>query len=342
MQKKQFSTEYISFLCSEIRLILKAGISLGEAFSIMAEEEDDKETAEVLAGIGERIDYGDPLQEIFLDTGRFPKHMTDMVAMGYQTGYLEEVFGQLAAYYDRETRLSASIRSAVAYPAVLLAMMLCVILILIVKVLPVFKSVFDQLGGSMSGLAAVLMNAGVFLSNHIAGVLVVIAVLIAGFAALVVSSRRQGKMTVFMSNRLQKMTGAARFASAMSMAVSSGLSVDEAFEMAEEMDFDRETSAGIKKARQAMEEGQNFAEAMHVTDLFSNVHDRMITLGYKSGSIDSVLQEVSDSMDRTVNDELDALVGKIEPTLVIILSVVTGVILLSVMLPLMGIMSVIG
>jgi type IV pilus assembly protein PilC len=68
----------------------------------------------------------------------------------------------------------------------------------------------------------------------------------------------------------------------------------------------------------------------------------MIALAYKSGNIDSVLEEIAERMDSTVNDELDALVGMIEPTMVIILSLITGAILLSVMLPLMGIMNAIG
>lgn len=342
MKKRQFSTEYISFLCAQIRLILKAGISLDEAFAMMASEETDRETKAALEEISNRIDLGDPLEDVLRESGRFPKHVSDMVAMGYSTGYLEEVFGQLAKYYDRETRLKASVRSAVTYPAVLLVMMVCVILILIVKVLPVFKSVFDQLGGSMSGLATGLMNVGVFLGNHVAAVVVVLVVLAAGFAALVVRSRKEGRMTVFMTGRLQRMAGAARFAAAMSMAVSSGLSLDEGVSMAAEMDFDKNTKAAILKARESMEQGLTFAETMKETGLFSSIYNRMIALGYQSGSIDTVLSEVSERMDQSVNDELDSMVAKIEPTMVIILSVITGAILLSVMLPLMGIMNVIG
>jgi type IV pilus assembly protein PilC len=342
MKKRQFSTEYISFLCAEIRLILKAGISLDEAFSMMAAEESNRETKKILEEISERIAMGDPLQDVFVETGRFPKHMTDMISMGYATGYLEEVFAQLAKYYDRETRLRENIKSAVTYPAVLMIMMVCVILILIIKVLPVFKSVFDQLGGSMSGLATVLMNIGVFLGNHVPAVLAVIVIIAAVFAAMVFKSRKKGNMTVFMTPRLQHMAGAARFAAALSMAASSGLSLDEAVNMAAEMDFDKVTKAAIVKAKASMEEGQSFAETMRETGLFSNTYNRMIALAYKSGNIDSVLEEIAERMDSTVNDELDALVGMIEPTMVIILSLITGAILLSVMLPLMGIMNAIG
>ena len=341
-KERHFSAEYISFLCSEIRLIVKSGIPLEEAFSIMAEEESDRETSQILSEIAKRIGEGDSLQDVFAESGKFPAHMIDMIEMGYSTGYLEEVFAQLAKYYDREARLRDSIRNAVMYPAVLLVMMLFVIFILIIKVLPVFKSVFDQLGGSMSGLAAALMNAGAFAGQHIIAAAAVIAVVIAACAALTVKRHREGRITVFMTDRLYRMEGSARFAAAMSMAVSSGLSIDEAVEMAVKMDFDKDTKAAILKIKESMDEGTEFADAMKESGLFSNIYNRMIGLGARSGSMDRVLEEVSERMDRAVSDELDSLVGKIEPTMVIILSVITGAILLSVMLPLMEIMNNIG
>ena len=341
-KERHFSAEYISFLCSEIRLIVKSGIPLEEAFSIMAEEESDRETSQILSETAKRIGEGDSLQDVFAGSGKFPAHMIDMIEMGYSTGYLEEVFAQLAKYYDREARLRDSIRNAVMYPAVLLVMMLFVIFILIIKVLPVFKSVFDQLGGSMSGLAAALMNAGAFAGEHIIAVAAVITVVIAACAALTVKRHREGRITVFMTDRLQRMEGSARFAAAMSMAVSSGLSIDEAVEMAVKMDFDKDTKAAILNIKESMDEGTEFADAMKESGLFSNIYNRMIGLGARSGSMDRVLEEVSERMDRAVSDELDSLVGKIEPTMVIILSVITGAILLSVMLPLMEIMNNIG
>lgn len=337
-----FLPEYLSFLCSEIRLILKSGIPLEEAFSIMSEEEQDSGTSQILSSIARRIGEGDSLQEVFEESGKFPSYMTDMITMGYSTGYLEDVFAQLAKYYDRETRLRESIRNAVAYPAVLLVMMLCVVFILIIKVLPVFKSVFDQLGGSMSEPAAALMNAGAFAENHIAAVVLFIAAVAVICTAVTIKRHREGRITVFMTDRLQRMEGSARFAAVMSMAVSSGLSIDEAVEMASEMDFDKETKCAIIKVKEAMEQGGEFSETLKESGLFSNIYNRMIGLGAKSGNMDQVLEEVSERMDQAVSDELDSLVGRIEPTMVITLSVVTGMILLSVMIPLMGIMNGIG
>ncbi|MBR5228683.1 MAG: type II secretion system F family protein [Firmicutes bacterium] len=342
MKVKQFSAEYISFLCAELRMILAGGISLDEALLMMAQEEKDNEASKVLTEIGDKIGSGHPLDEAFAQCGRFPRHMTDMIGIGYKSGRLEEVFGELSAYYDREYKLLRSIRSAVTYPAVLLAMMFCVVLILMIKILPVFKSVFDQLGSDMSAIAKALMNAGVFMGQNIVVVLVVIAVAVATLVVMAIKSKKAGRPTVFMTKKLAKKASAARFASAVSMAVSSGLSLNETFDVVASMDFDQETIVAIGKAQEQMKENYDFAEAVAASGLYSNIHTRMISMGYRSGNLDQVLAEVADIMNDDVNAELDALAGKVEPTLVVILSVIIGVILLSVMLPLMDIMSAIG
>lgn len=339
MKKQRFSAEYIAFLCSELKLTIRSGLSLNEAFAVMAEEEPDKTAAETLKIISQKLENGDSLQEAIESSQCFPKHVADMVGIGYSTGYLEEVFEQLAKYYDREARLKESARNAVAYPAVLLVMMICVAAILILKVLPVFKSVFDQLGGSMSGLTSFMMNAGLFISAHAAATAVILLILAAAFTAFAVKKHREGCATVFITKRMQRSAGSAGFAAAMSMAVSSGLSIDEAVEIASNMEFDKETSAAIVGIKSAMDEGMTFAESIAKSTMFSSAYNRMIALADRSGSMDAALSEISERMDRTLNDDIESLISKIEPALVITLSVFTGVILLSVMLPLINIMS---
>lgn len=342
MKKRRFSAEYTAFLCTELKLTVRSGISLEEAFAVMADEEPDKAAAQTLKTIAERLAEGGELQEVLIQAECFPKHVTDMIGMGYSTGYMEEVLDQLAKYYDREARLKESIRNAAAYPAVLLVMMLFVIGVLVLKVLPMFKSVFDQLGGSMSGAASWLMNAGIFVGEHAVWAAALAVIAAAGFAAFTVKKHREGCLTVFMTRRMQKNAGSAGFAAVMSMAVSSGFSIEEAAEMASKMEFDAATSAAIADIKSSLEEGKTFSETVADAGIFPNMYNRMISLADRSGDLDTVLWEISERMDRTMNDELESLISKIEPALVITLSALTGVILISVMLPLMDIMSGIG
>jgi type IV pilus assembly protein PilC len=91
-----------------------------------------------------------------------------------------------------------------------------------------------------------------------------------------------------------------------------------------------------------MESGVSFADAMSQADLFTGLHARMVSVGFKTGAVDKVMEKLADQYDEEVQTRIGSLVSMIEPTLVSILAVVVGVILLSVMLPLIGIMSAIG
>lgn len=338
-KRKQYSAEYISFLCGEIKLIIKAGISLNDAFRIMANEENDINLSEDLRIISEKLDYGESINDVLIESGRFPSYMTDMISFGYATGYMEEVFEGLETHYRTEAELRTRIRTAASYPLILSVMMLCVIGVLVVKVLPVFKNVFEQLGGEMSPLAEFLLDAGVFIGEHLWIPLAVCAAAAAGFAAAVLRSRRKGRMTVFMTGKVSRMAGAARFTSAIAMAASSGMSIEEAVDMSAAMEADSDISEQIAAIKKSIEEGNSISDAMKASGLYSDIYIRMIALGNSAGSLDTVLREISDRLNKTVNEKLDEAAGRIEPVLVIILSAVTGAVLLSVMLPLTDIMS---
>ena len=98
----------------------------------------------------------------------------------------------------------------------------------------------------------------------------------------------------------------------------------------------------IIKIRSEIENRATMAEALASTNVFSNLYTRMIAVGFKSGSVDLVMKQIADHYESATDKQLRRIVSIIEPTLVIILSLIVGVILLSVLLPLMGIMSSIG
>ena len=105
---------------------------------------------------------------------------------------------------------------------------------------------------------------------------------------------------------------------------------------------DIKTQEKISRMKQQMAQGASFAEALLETQLFSSVYARMITVGFKTGSADAVMKKIADRYEEEIDETISKLLGVLEPTLVAVLSVIVGMILLSVMLPLMGIMSSIG
>lgn len=177
--RKRVTNEEISALCLELSLLLHAGVSLGDALTLLSEEEENP----LLSGLAERVDMGAPLSEALRESGAFPAYVSGLVETGERTGRTEQALGALSRYYEERTRMGRRVRSALLYPAVLLGLMLVVIGVLLVKVLPIFDEVYASLGSGLSGAAGGLLALGRWLEGAMPLLWAVLAVL-AALAAL--------------------------------------------------------------------------------------------------------------------------------------------------------------
>ena len=139
--------------------------------------------------------------------------------------------------------------------------------------------------------------------------------------------------------KLNDKLSASRVASVLSMMLSGGFHTGEALEMTSAVLDDREAASKVKAIRDSLEAGNTFADAVTGAELFDDLHNRMVAMGSATGREDQVLGKLADLYEEQVEDGITRLVAIIEPTLVALLSVVIGAVLLSVMLPMAGILS---
>ena len=107
-----------------------------------------------------------PVSQAVTDSGFFPNSMAAYIKTGEQTGCLDEILDSLSGHYEQEQETSGQIRSAVTYPLLMLVMMGIVIIVLLVKVLPIFRQVFQQMGMEMNGFSSRLLNAGNIITRY--------------------------------------------------------------------------------------------------------------------------------------------------------------------------------
>jgi len=245
-------------------------------------------------------------------------------------------------------QLSEQIRSALLYPMILMTMMLAIIVVLLIKVLPIFNQVYEQLGGTMTATAKVLLQAGTVLGNSmpvlcaILGVIVMFAIIV-GCSSRVRSGLFDLYRKVFGDFGLARKMGQSRFASAMSMGMLSGLHTEEAFRMAMMFhDSAKRAKKRYKKCLEMLEAGEPVASCFRENKILEVAYCRILDLGAKSGTSDTAMEEIARRMDDQVQREIERKVGRIEPTLVVVTSLLVGIILIAVMLPLINIMSSIG
>ena len=128
----------------------------------------------------------------------------------------------------------------------------------------------------------------------------------------------------------------------MSLTLSSGMRIYTAIDLVNELVEHKKVSDQIDTLKALIIEGNNFSEALNKAGIFSKLYSRMIFIGVKSGNVDVVLDKIASLYEEETDRRLNNFISIIEPTLVISLSVIVGLILLSVILPLLGIMSGLG
>ena len=346
-EQRPLSSNELSTFCAQISMILQAGISLQEGVSILMEDAAGQEGQAVYHAILSHLELGAPLHAALKETGCFPHYLVHMTEIGERSGKLEQVMHSLGAYYKREQAVASSIRSAVSYPLIMIGMMLLVIAVLIIKVLPIFDSVFAQLGGEMSPLSKALMSLGVAVGSYSWVFAALFALAAIGFFALRQSASLRAKLERLASRMpltkgLYAKIASGRFASAMSLMLSSGLDMDESLDMVYRLIDNEYLRHKLTLCRDFIAQGASLPEALSRAEIFSGIYARMVSVGFKTGAGDSVMQDLAERYEQETDAQIGKLISVLEPTLVAILSIVVGMILLSVMLPLLGIMSSIG
>lgn len=145
-----------------------------------------------------------------------------------------------------------------------------------------------------------------------------------------------------MTSKFVRKTAQYRLAFGMSMSLRSGLDPEQSLEMMIELVEEPDIAARISDCIMRMKNGSFFEEAIVQEDIFDGMHNRMIRIGQRTGSLDQVMEEIAQQCSEEASENIWNKISVIEPTVVILLAVIVGLILLSVMLPLMSIMSEMG
>lgn len=334
----------VQAFCSQMAMILKSGISSTEGISIMLDDAQNKEEQEFLRQTLDTLNMTGSLYEALRTTGACPDYFLFMIQIGEQTGTLDDVMSSLSDYYAKEASLAQTIRTAVSYPLVMILMMIAVILVLITKVMPVFNQVFHQLGSDMTGISRGFLNMGVFLNQHAVSFAVILIALLALFFFLFRTTPGQKKLRAFASHfgrmhTLAEQIDARRFADGMALTLGSGLSPIDSLHLSLQLVSEADFLTRLKACEEDVSSGADLCDALQKQHIFPGLYARMASIGAKTGAMDEVMKKIANCYEEEIDEQIDGLIAAIEPTLVIILSIIVGIILLSVMLPLVSIMS---
>lgn len=346
-KRKTLNQEEVSSFCSQLSLLLPAGITPYEAITLICEDTPDARGKDILEQLTASLKEGLSFYEALQNTSLFPEYVLAMVLLGEESGNLDIIIQKLADYYEQQCSITASIKNAIRYPIVMICFMLIILVVLLTKLLPIFNLLFLQLGSELTGVAAQLMAIGSLIKSF-SGFLILLTILFAITFIILsyVPTLRRRWVHFIHTNRLTRNffldIAYARFASAMSMTTASGMDLFRSLSLAKMLVGNEIAAQKIDQCAEAISSGDYLYEAMKKAGIFHSTHLRMLQLGQRSGETDAVLAKISAYYENEALTRLQRMLGAIEPTLVIFFSLLVGLILLSVMMPLIGIMSSIG
>lgn len=349
MANKQLESLAISVFCENMAMMLGAGIGAEEAAGLLGEDSTQGSFHDAAKSVQKfLLLQGGTLSEAVAQSGYFPAYVSDMIRVGESAGRIEQTLRSLAGYYASRSRLETKLKSAVLYPLVLLVLMAAILGVLLAKVLPVFAGVYTSLAGDLTSSSYGYIRVAYGIGWLALAVTVLVALVL--IAATVASRTSKGLDTLKrMAEHLPVLSGIAQqlslanFTEVLMIYVASGVDVDSAMEAAGKM-VDNETVAQKVDAchRQMKEKGVGLATAVYEQKLFEPLYGRMLVSGARSGSLEPVLERLTDLFSQDARMRIDRAVDRVEPFMSAFLTVTVGIALISTMLPLIGILGSIG
>lgn len=347
MGRKKLDSLGVSAFCESMARMLQSGIQTDEAVALLCQGREKGGLLEQgLLIVKAGTEQGKSLSDAMAEAECFPEYAIRMVSAGESAGRLEEILFGLADYYADQKILAEKLRNAVIYPAAMLVLVIAVLAAMLTMVLPAFTDVYNSLTGSLTASAYGYVRWAYGLCwAALAVMLFLAAALLLGMICWNGKSRRRvegvlGKIPLCAS--ILSGMGMFRFTSALSAYLASGEMQDIAVGESRKMVSYKPLEEKLGRCVGRMEEGHSFAQAAYEEELFEPVYGRMLLAGERSGSLESVLGRLKDLLEESCFGKVDRLVGIVDPALSGILMLTVGLSLLSVMLPLIGMMNAIG
>jgi type IV pilus assembly protein PilC len=334
----------LSVFFSNLKLIYRSGISLDDGLEILQSNTDDDELKAQIMRLREAATGGAPLHLALKTMGGVPEYALALTAIAVETGRMDATMESLEVFYEKRDALNQSIRSALVYPLSMMCMVFLVVMVLLTQAMPVFEQVFAQLGFTMTGLAGFLLNLGEAFSRYtmwICGVLLVLVVF--GLLMKLTPGGRRMSKNLFdnspLTRRLSKELSVQRFSLAMSTMLSCGIDWNMALEMAKPLMANNKTAENVGAIHDEMLKGTSFQAALEKSGLFPGSAMTLLSMGIQTGTDADAFKMIGESIASGTEQRMERLVSAIEPTMVCIMCILVGMVLMSVMLPILGVLT---
>lgn len=338
-------TSEITTFCRQFSIMITSGISIVDSVAILKQQSYSSYLKSVLDFVHEDINSGMLLSEAMKKhPNAFPDFFRNMVYVGEMSGSLDSVLSSIADYYESDAKIKSQVKSALAYPIMLVGMLFAVMILLVVFVIPTFIETLGAMDVPMPALTLALDSASKFIIGNWQILFLIVLAIVVGF--LVMRETEKGKFLLDafkvkcpVIKRIQIALLASRFARSFSLLLASGMDVLEALEVVNRILGNKYIEQEFGKVVDDVRQGKSLTESLNSHELFPDMLKQMVAVGEKTGSLDSVLTRCCSYFDEQVAATLTSVTGIIQPVILGCLGGVIGMTFYAVYSPMLSIMT---
>ena len=330
----------ITLFTRQLATMMKAGVPLLQAFDIVAKGTDNGAVAKLFTDIKADVETGTALSQAFR---KYPLYFDNLfcnlVGAGEQAGILDDLLDRLAMYKEKMEAIKAKIKSALFYPTAVMVVAFIVVAVIMLFVVPAFKSVFESFGADLPAPTLFVMAlSDYFVQNWY----IIFGGIGLGIYFFLQAWKRSPKMQMFMDRLFLKLpifgpvirkATIARWLRTLSTMFAAGVPLGEALDSVGGAAGNIVYLQATKKIQQEVSTGTSLTVAMNNANVFPNMVLQMASIGEESGSLDSMLGKSADVYEREVDDAVESLSSLMEPLIMVVLGTLIGGLVVAMYLP---------
>jgi len=341
--KKTVKKRELMHLCRQLAVFIRSGVSVVEALIVLSEESSDKLLGNALAGMRLSLESGHRFSEAAAEHPElFPNYSVEVLRSAELTGNLDEVLDQLGDYLDREIDTEHKVKSALAYPLIVLVMAVMVSVVLVVYVLPKFRSFFASLNATLPLPTRMLLAIAKWIGawGLIAGIVIIVGVVVLAILSRTVKGKEFKDKVVLKIPIIGDLIHTAiieRFCRLLASMTIAGVSLPEALAVTTAATNNVVYRQKLTEARGAMLRGEGLAGPLAATGIFPGAAKQMFAVGESTGNLDEQLKAAANYLDRELDYKIKRFTTYIEPAVIIFVGVIVGFVAIALVSAMYGI-----
>jgi type IV pilus assembly protein PilC len=346
--KKKVKAESVVVFCRQLATMIDAGLPLVQGLEALEEQQaQNKLFADIIRTVKEDVEGGRSLSDALEKHPRtFSALIVNLVRAGENSGTLAEIMDRIAKYLEAARTLQKKVKAAMMYPVVVSIMAILITIVLLVKVIPVFGTIYSSFGADLPLPTMILLRVSDLLRKYLplaVAAAVGIGLAVRGFyrtdGGRLKIDRLKFRIPIF--GDLIKKVVLSRFSRTLATLVRSGVPILRSLDIVGKTAGNYAMELAVVDAAQKVKGGESIASPLEETGMFPPMVVRMISVGEKTGRVDNMLEKIADFYDEQVNTTLAGLTALIEPLLIAFLGIVVGTIVVCMFLPILKLSSIV-